>query len=228
MLYILKQTEPPELTALRKTPIAVDLENLQVTRKANYNDLKDDIRKKVKADLLKEQGYLCAYCMREIDDVRIEHQQPQTNFPELDLEYSNFLGVCVGFYHENENTHPDHSKPHCESVRGSTSLKINPLDAATVAQLKYTGNGRLIADDETIYKDVDKTLNLNIEVLRTRRLDALDGVKKGLNIRYKHISADIYAQQIQKYSNFKDGKRYKYCGIILYHLEKELAKLQNR
>ena len=228
MLYILKQTEPPELTALRKTRIAEDFENLQVTRKANYDDLKDDIRKKVRAELLKEQGYLCAYCMRPIDDVRIEHQQPQADFPELDLQYSNFLGVCVGFYHENENTHADHQKPHCEKVRGNIPLKINPLDVETIAQLKYTSNGRLISDDETIYKDVDKTLNLNLETLRLRRLKVLDGVKKGLSLRYKTISADIYAQQIEKYSNFKDGKREKYCGIILYYLEKELEKLQNR
>lgn len=226
MLYILKQTEPPELTALRKTPIAIDSENPQVTRKANYNDLKDDIRKKVKVELLKEQGYLCAYCMRPIDDVRIEHQQPQADFPELDLQYSNFLGVCVGFY--NRNTHPDHLKPHCEKVRGSTPLKINPLVPETIAQLKYTGNGRIISDDATIYKDIDETLILNLDILRKERLDVLDGVKEGLKIRYTNPTISDIQTQIQKYSNFKDGKREKYCGIVLYYLEKELEKLQNR
>ena len=60
--------------------------------------------------LLKEQGYLCAYCMKKITEktIHIEHWIPQRHPQEGYLEYSqedcdrfaidyqNMLGVCPG------------------------------------------------------------------------------------------------------------------------------------
>ena len=64
MLYIKKGKEPPSLTAYKK-------ENNAYFDGCN----KEDIRK----NLLKEQGYLCAYCMRRIDQkhMKIEHWYPE-------------------------------------------------------------------------------------------------------------------------------------------------------
>ena len=83
MILIKKGNEPRSLTVYRKTQYA-------------YFDgcPKDEIRK----SLLKEQGYLCAYCMRRIDlkHTRIEHWTPEAELSELEkLDYSNMLAVWI-------------------------------------------------------------------------------------------------------------------------------------
>ena len=54
--------------------------------------------------LLKEQGYICAYCMRKIphkdknstEDSRIEHIKCREKYPEEELAYSNMVICCPG------------------------------------------------------------------------------------------------------------------------------------
>lgn len=226
MIHIVKQNEPKELTELREAGAL------------HYDELRGNAKKTVKKALLEEQGYLCAYCMRNIEyledaairNVTIEHYYPQSVYnganekADLRLSYQNFLGVCVGFYDLSPNIHhPDHLKAHCENVRGNKPLKINPQDKDTIAELKYTNNGQIFSEDEDINNDVDDKLNLNLEILRQNRLQAWDGVQKGLAIIGRTPST--IQQLFAKYSNRKDGKRFEYCGIVLYHLQKELNKL---
>ena len=51
---------------------------------------------------MKEQGYLCGYCMKRlknIDDVKIEHIVPQSVLKSDErkaLDYKIMLGVCYG------------------------------------------------------------------------------------------------------------------------------------
>jgi len=97
MKYINKKHEPDSLTAYRPTP------------NSNFNDCnKEDIR----TLLLKEQGYICAYCMKRIDNkwntklkkfnTEIEHYKSQDVYngkkgkPNLTLNYNNMLAVCNG------------------------------------------------------------------------------------------------------------------------------------
>ena len=85
MIYIKKGNEPDSLTKYRKKKFAYY---------DGYKD-KDDIRK----NLLEEQGYLCAYCMRRIDKKRmkIEHWYPEEHLTDIEcLNYQNMLGVCLG------------------------------------------------------------------------------------------------------------------------------------
>ena len=60
-------------------------------------DADADVKKTLRESLLKEQGYLCAYCMRRINDAqdtKIEHYKART--PENELQYHNLLAVCKG------------------------------------------------------------------------------------------------------------------------------------
>lgn len=84
MLYIRKGSEPASLTAYKKQSYV-------------YFDgcCKEDIRQ----NLLKEQGYLCAYCMRRIHagNMKIEHWYPEDKLSEIEkLDYKNMLGCCEG------------------------------------------------------------------------------------------------------------------------------------
>lgn len=219
MIHIVKQNEPEELKALR------------ASGSVEYKDLKDDAKKAVAESLLQEQGYLCAYCMRQINYLgSIEHHHPQSIYDgtngkeDLRLSYQNFLGVCVGFY----ESYPNPNTYHCEKVRGNTPLKVNPQDINTIAALKYTNNGKIFSDDEDIKRDVTETLQLNVEILRQKRLQVWDGVQKGLSLSIRGKTPQNIQQQFDKYSNRKDGKRFEYCGIVLYFLQKELHRLNNQ
>ena len=71
MRYIQKKSEPESLTKYKKQ------------KGAYYDgyDRKDDVRE----SLLKEQGYLCGYCMKRLDSceqVKIEHIMPQSKLLE--------------------------------------------------------------------------------------------------------------------------------------------------
>lgn len=84
MLYIKKGKEPSSLTSYKKGKFA-------------YFDgcNKEDIRK----HLLDEQGKLCAYCMRRIDEnhMKIEHWYPEDRLTESQkLDYKNMFRVCEG------------------------------------------------------------------------------------------------------------------------------------
>ncbi len=218
MIHIIKQNEPEALKALRESGAL------------KYADLKGKAKKEVETSLLEEQGYLCAYCMRQISYLgSIEHHHPQSIYngtdgkADLRLSYSNFLGVCVGYYNLTPNIHhPDHLKAHCENVRGNKPLKVNPQDERTIAAIKYTNNGKIFSEDAEINTDVTETLHLNLEKLRQNRMEVWDGVQKGLSIRGR--TPQNIQQQFAKYSHRKDGKRFEYCGIVLYYLQKEMAK----
>src|SRR5690606_4757453 len=122
MKYIPKdiKNEPTELRNYRiSTPNA--------TYKGYIDTIKDDNKERypLREALLKEQGYICAYCMGYISilernengkpKIEVEHFKPQSKYPNLDLRYENLLGVCNGLsftYPDNDAVH------HCDKTNG--------------------------------------------------------------------------------------------------------------
>ncbi len=102
MKQIKKGREPDSLLAHRKKS------------HANYDNFKekDDLRD----SLMKEQGYICCYCMQRIapnaEKMKIEHRQSQKRHPELQLDYQNLLASCKG--NEGKAKHLQH----CDTSKG--------------------------------------------------------------------------------------------------------------
>lgn len=91
MIEIKKGKEPPELLAYRKKKYAA------------YDNMPREVHEAVLESLMKEQGYLCAYCMCKIPQTgkmpsaTIEHWEPQSKTSEdKALDYRNMLAVCNG------------------------------------------------------------------------------------------------------------------------------------
>ena len=68
-----------------------------------YENIKKDLKEDLLMSLLKEQGYICAYCMKKInqDNSTIEHiigqKYKDGNIDlgkENELKYENLLAVC--------------------------------------------------------------------------------------------------------------------------------------
>jgi uncharacterized protein (TIGR02646 family) len=145
---------------------------------ANYDNYreKDDLRE----SLLTEQGQICCYCMGRIakNNMKIEHWQPQSSYPNLQLAYQNLLGACQG----NQGK-PEHLQ-HCDTKKGDSEITINPTDAKFEKPIKYGSNGNIYSDDETIDRELNEVLNLNTETLKKNRKAVVDAVIGGLAKKY--------------------------------------------
>ena len=114
MKKIIKQSEPRSLVKHRSQA------------NANYDNYPDkDVLRK---SLLKEQGYICCYCMSRIksDEMKIEHWQPQTKYTSRQLDYRNLLGACMG----NQGARPQNQ--HCDTRKGDSEITINPIEGRSV------------------------------------------------------------------------------------------------
>ena len=104
MIYIKKQK--PEKEVLDKI---AEIKNSLEWKQSRDSDTKsirqcfDKLPKEqIRKNLLQEQHYLCAYCMKRIDDnplyTTIEHWLPLSKNKDRALDYSNMVG-CVKVAH---------------------------------------------------------------------------------------------------------------------------------
>ena len=211
MILIRKGKEPPSLTRYRKLPYA-------------YYDgfyKKADIRE----SLLREQGFLCAYCMRRIDQehTRIEHWKPEAELSELEkLDYSNMLAVC----YENSEGLPEKDQT-CDTRKGQQEITVDPRRETHIATIGYQkGTGFIFSENEVIDADLNERLNLNCtkQSLPENRRAVLRRVIQEMSERQKTgnwKTADI-ARMIRIYSEADEtGRKKEYAGIVLWYLKRK-------
>ncbi|MDJ0509205.1 MAG: TIGR02646 family protein [Crocosphaera sp.] len=214
MKYIKKQNEPPSLLKHRSQ------------KNADYNNYKnkDDLR----LSLLEEQGYICCYCMQriKIDDVqimnqkmKIEHWQCQDKYPHLQLNYNNLLAACLG------NEGKPFGEQHCDTKKGNSDIKINPTDKNCETLIQCGSNGKLKSHDPDIEKDLNETLNLNINFLVKNRKDTINTVITQLNKKYPHKTwskTGIQSLIDKLISKDKNGHYSSYCSAVIAYLRRRL------
>lgn len=212
MIYIRKGNEPNSLTQYKKDKFA-------------YYDgcNKDDIRE----NLLKEQGHLCAYCMRRItkDRMKIEHWYPEELLlsEAQKLDYSNMIGCCEGHFEGGK-----FKDDTCDAHKKNTVISVNPMDSNAINKIAYKlSTGEIYSDDEAIQKDINETLNLNCEshLLKENRKAVLDEVKRTLSAMQKN--GNWNKKMLQKifdaYANMDDdGKKKEYAGIVIWYVGRRL------
>lgn len=201
MILIKKKLEPHSLTEYKQTMNA-SFDNLP-------SEIKDDIRK----SLLKEQGYICAYCMKRIEensDIKIEHYEARNN--ENELAYKNLLAVCKG----NEGYSKERQT--CDTQKGNQILHIDPQKLGDISTIFFTRNGEVKSTNSIFQRDLDEILNLNDEFgkLIPARKAALKALQKKITPMNKN--------KIEKlYNELKTSERkIEYVGIILWYLEKKI------
>ena len=99
MKYIKKAVEPEVLSDFK-----INYRN-DCGNEATYNKITTIVKNKLKSELLKEQFYICCYCMNRVTQINshIEHVKPQSKFPKETLDYGNLLVSCNGIQDRNEN-----------------------------------------------------------------------------------------------------------------------------
>lgn len=219
MLYIEKRQEPPELLQEKKKGLA------------DYDGLYGAPKIAVQQSLLKEQGCLCAYCMRRIslETLQIEHyipQHPQDEDydPVLSIDYHNMLAVCFG----NKKQAGVFENLTCDQHRRNTPLTVNPLDRTSIDKIKYKTDGTIYSDDPDIEKDLDDILNLNCPAsyLKENRKAALDEIKKVLYKRFprKKVPKQQLERMLTHFQELHDGKYVAFAGIVIWYLKRQIAR----
>lgn len=223
MIKIAKGREPKEWTEYRNTP-GVDYQSIP----------------ELVESLLKEQGNICAYCMRRIphrdklynkdgtnyvltvEDHRIEHILSRDNHPDKKLDYNNMVVCCPGHIGDED---------HCDRLKGSNDISFSPLDSVFISTLSYKTDGEIVSSDKQYNKEINEVLNLNTKLLKLNRKQSWEIVVKELVAKNKgkQLNKTQINQFIAKYSSMhnKDGqmKYIPYCGVVLYNLNKKLRKL---
>jgi uncharacterized protein (TIGR02646 family) len=209
MKKIIKQSEPRSLVEHRSQA------------NANYDNYPD--KDKLRESLLKEQGYICCYCMSRInlDEMKIEHWQSQTQYKSRQLDYRNLLGACMG----NQGARPQNQ--HCDTRKGDSEITINPIerDKNCESLIKYRPDGKIYSDDVSVNDDLNETLNLNLGFLKKNRKDALDVVIRKLDEKFSNKTwAKITMQKEIDKLNTKDENGFYdvYCQFIVSYLRSKL------
>ena len=181
-------------------------------------------RDEVLEALIKEQGFLCAYCMRKItlSDAHVEHYVPQSTEGKgdnpLSVDYHNLLAVCDGFA-------GNAAGQTCDRARGNKPLRVDPLRRETLESIRYRRDGVIYADDETVNRDLDATLNLNQELLRRNRKAALGKLYSTFDRIGKRKGSNAVRSYCQRYVDDHlehPENRIQYDGIVIYFMRKRI------
>ena len=221
MIVVQKGKEPNSLLAFRKQHPDAD-----------YEDMPTNVLKDVRSQMWEEQGHLCAYCMKKIEDprdVRVEHCKPRHPQDEIKhdkkatLESKWMLGVCYGNSIE-KGVKPEDTT--CDAHKGNAELTINPFDELSVRKIKYKADGSIYSDDADINEDVTEILNLNCEAvsLPETRKNVLNVLKNEIVEKCKGKSHDAYIRELERIYDRLVYQRNltPYCGIIISWLEEKL------
>ncbi len=209
----------------------VSLKSHRSTPGATYNDCnKEDIRQA----LLKEQGHICAYCMQRISAnsdksgvpmMQIEHYEAQSQNEDLQLNYLNMLGVCLG------NKGFARHLQHFDQSRGNEVLKIDPRQPVCEEYIRFSNNGEIYSDDEQVDNDLNRILNLNVRYLVDARKAAIDETVKNLRNKYKKKPGQSWSKsdlqkEIRNWQELDvDGMFPVFCQAAIYYLQRKLQRL---
>lgn len=229
MIYIQKKSEPVLFLEYRH----------QIN--ARFDDMDSDVKKQLRESLLKEQGHLCAYCMKRIDgskDVKIEHFEARTS--ENELQYHNLLAVCKG-----GDGGPVRARS-CDTKKGNKPVFINPLNESDMKRIYYKNNGEIHSSDITKYnyeykdssdrhriistspdQDLCECLNLNYEngAPMIGRKTALRKFQKMLHKYKDKKSKRDFLEKMQRMYFGQEEYLEPYIGILRWYIEKKLRQL---
>lgn len=198
MHKITKKAEPIAWKRYRKTP------------GVSYQAIPE-----LRDSLLQEQGYLCAYCMCRIsrEKSRIEHLRSRKNHPEQQLDYGNMVICCEGIINGEES---------CDRKKGDRDITFNLFSDGAIATLSYSyGDGAIRCTDPTHEKELNELLNLNNDILKANRHEALMGVITELG-KKRWTPATLRKQREEWAARNETGQFRPYLGIVLWLLDKKL------
>lgn len=230
MKGIIKQQEPESFTKWK----AQANEDWQPT----FDKLQNPEKRAVRTSLVEEQGYICAYCCRAIEDnsrtTVIEHFIPQSDENDgkaNQLNYDNLFASCDGTLTDNKSKKAIYC---CDESKKDQFYKEN----TGIAVIKPT-----LIDDEgfvcesTFGYSIDGSIfgnegryleaaNFSIEVLNLDNDELKRGREAALYFLFEDIENalffDFSSEEVQTlktiYASKTNGRFEPFCQTVLYFL----------
>ena len=201
------------------------LEKLRNDPHSNYDSLSQNkiCNEEVRMLLHTDQNGLCAYCQRKFESITfIEHYVAQSDSvrgKELELSYSNFLGVCSGNYYIDRKT--GKKIVFCSVNRGSSKLTINPEKESDIDTLSYDDENRIKSTDPIFQKELDTILKLNFDELCRDRQSIFDDELAAIQEMANNMGLsplETYSKAIKSVA----ARNPEFSGFLLYRLVKLL------
>lgn len=171
--------------------------------------------------ILRDQGGLCCYCMARItrSDMKVEHYLCQDDHADRDCDWDNLFGACQG----GAGLAP--AQQHCDTRKGNAALTLHP--AGNIEPfLRHLADGSLASPNPDYQRDIDTTLNLNVEKLRRARLGVLEGV---LHVLTRAMSGAWKPARLQEEltrweSRDQDDNFREFAQVVVYYLRRRLRR----
>lgn len=227
---------------------AVSEGNAEAVRKVGFEKLpKDTIRK----NLLEEQHYLCAYCMKRIENnplhTVIEHLTPLSKDKEKSLDYQNMAAVCKGGA-DIEIAEGEKRILCCDgSKHDGDDLLLSPYDERMMKEICYYSDGKIYFrgsgnwskhNKEKIEHEINNILCLNgkqkkdgsvqdtaTQLLKGRR-DAYEQAESIIRRLSKKRSLTSERLLKEMKAIRTSEKRREYAGVLLFVLERKYRRLK--
>lgn len=214
MLRCEKGPEPRALIGYLATPGAA------------WSSLRAGDKDEVRDALLRDQGHLCAYCQRRIENderrMKVEHWHAQSAEGDKKdtLRWRNLLGVCLG--DEAQETGAKIGERHCDTARGNAALFLHPVEGQgrnPREHLRYTSVGEVLPAKENASVEGDiETLNLNAKRLKRARREVYDVLQTRLEKRgftKATLSAELKAATLRP--GVKSAEQ---CEVVRYQVQR--------
>lgn len=224
MRKIVKTTEPSTLTSYRSSIPKKNKLDSNI-----YNDFPDKNKPdcnsnksgNLRKQLLEDQGYICCYCMQRIscNNSRIEHFKSQEHNRKYQIQYKNLFVAC-----NNSDGKPPQEQ-HCDVKKADKELqKINLTSLSFISKINYKPDCTIYSNDIDIDADINNILNLNLEIIRLSRLQALNNLIQRIS-PWNKTNLDRF---IEKYSNKNsDGKYAEFSEMLVWKLKKRVRQYGN-
>ncbi len=230
MRYI-EKNEPPQALLFWKAQRNAAAQSLDFAElgRVEMNGEMVDVKKAIKSQRLKDQGFLCAYTMLRItaDTSHIEHLIPQSlsrieKHREQTVEYGNMV-VC----------YPGKESKGCiefgATYRGDALLAVTPRDPKCEILIQYHQNGTVTSDEPAVERMLnEEVLNLNAPTLKDRRKDIFD--QHGVGLRsdkpLKIREAERFVNSVM--SQNAKGERPPFCVALAHAALKHIELLKKR
>ena len=231
MLPITKLSEPQGLRHYKTSPEPLTYNDLG-RYQAYINNKNETAFFELRAQLLQEQKYICAYCGQKlrvvekengIPKMKTEHFIAQNDTVENDLKYQNLLGCCLGWDDKK-------GENHCDSKKGASPLNhiqnpasLRTRDRTICYKVRIKSEEVLIfSSDKEKDDELNKVLNLNHQYLQNRRFQIWKNeIHKQLGDRWTIARAEAVRQT---YFNTPNGEHKEFKDFVLWYLEDWLSK----
>ena len=237
MKYIVKNTEPTTFTEWKSNNNSTIL---QFYAQNNARELWDffgrsgQVKKDIRKALVEEQGFICAYCNREIhnDDLSgsndidfidtrliIEHVSSKSADIEANaLDYNNMVATCEGgkdvYTSELGIGNIPTNRPYCDKKKLGGAIDLHPLMPECESEITFTIEGDIVGKTTRAQATIDC---LGLSYFKTLRKEILRGL----------LFEDFYAETpiqwiseqdakllFQKYNQMENGKYAAFCSAI--------------